>query len=169
MATTYNPATRWAYQFTLDQAAALAVPPAFRGGSVIVTLPDGRGQETLTIDATTGSVTLPTRFLGHYHAELRTSAGTKQPLVYAVNFDPAEYALSKIDAKELTDSFPPGILTLLKDPADAARHGGGLAEREEMAALIGLALLLLLVGESFFSNRFYRVTASPAVKTDSTA
>ncbi|MDD4889987.1 MAG: BatA domain-containing protein [Phycisphaerae bacterium] len=148
-----------AYHFTMDQQASVTAPNAFRGGSATVTLPDNRGTMKFEINGTTGAVTLPTRWLGYYRVELTAPppSGARQPILYAVNIDPDEFTLERANVKDLADAFPRNRLMVVSgaDQLQAGR-GKGPATPKEVGPLIGLALLLLLVGESFFSNRFYR-------------
>lgn len=154
----YQRGLQRAYEFHMDQPAAITVPVSLRGGSANITLPDNRGSMKLDVPAN-GVVPLPTRYLGHYRVELAAATGSaRQSVLYAVNFDPEEYALERIDPKDLTGAFPHNALVVARGETQlGAGRGKGPAAPKEIGPLIGLALLMLLIGESFFSNRFYRV------------
>jgi hypothetical protein len=152
-----------AYQFTLDQSGVVTAPAEFRTATASVDLPDARGSEKLDINATNGAIAVPTRFLGHYKLTLRSSGRNDETILYAVNFDPDEYALEKADTRELERAFPPNCFRVT-----GRDHGpdSGDASTEDYGPLVALALLLLLVGESFFSNRFYRPAGASPVTFD---
>ena len=162
-----------AYQFTLDQPGVVTAPAEFRAAAATVDLPDnsgvcgqpnGRGSEKLDINATTGAIAVPTRFLGHYRVTLRAPGHSDETILYAVNFDPEEYGLERADLHEVERAFPPNCFRVT-----GREHGnadGGESSTEDYGKLVGLALLLLLVGESFFSNRFYRPAGVSPVTFD---
>jgi hypothetical protein len=162
MTNAYTRGWQRAHQFTQspgpsDLGATITVPSVFRSGTAVVTLPDRRGQQRFAIDANTAAVSLPTHLLGLYRVQLQSTAGERQELLYAVNFDPAEYGLQKMDEKEVIAGFAPDRMVIVNGPSELQRsQSTRRTSREEIGAIVGVALLLLLVGESLFSNRFYR-------------
>ncbi|MCG3180522.1 MAG: hypothetical protein BIFFINMI_02884 [Phycisphaerae bacterium] len=163
----YNRGTQQAYQFVMDAKTSetvLTAPPSFRVGDAVEIPPDGRKRGSLTVGATTGKAALHTQYTGVWEVDFQGANGATRPVIYAVNADPHEYDLVKIDADQIAAGFPRDRFILVQDPSDLERgQARARSSQEEIGALVGLALLLLLIGESFFSNRFYRRPAASAL------
>ena len=119
--------------------------------------PEGRGARPLKIDQKAGSIQAPTDRVGFYTVELR-AGGRSESILYAVNFDPKEYELVRADPeKDIKPAFDADCFQVL---TGSVERSGGDSGPKDIWPEIGLALLLLLVGESFFANRFYKAPSS---------
>ncbi|MFP4356390.1 MAG: BatA domain-containing protein [Phycisphaerae bacterium] len=144
---------RWPTQVQLGQELILRVPEQLGGATATVRRPGRSGRDPLAIDPATRQVTLRPDVVGHWVVEFVT-AGQTIERGFSVNLDPAESDLQRLEAARIVDLFPPGLVRFGADATLAAAEGGRY--RRDLTVWVLLVLLVLLVGEPFFANRFYR-------------
>jgi hypothetical protein len=160
--------------FLLGSAVQFPLPrdwPAV-GGAAELYLPDG-SSKPVRLDPGQRVVLGEAARVGPHALLLRRSRDDKQGLVigYAVNSDPAESDLTPVDRSRLVNpnqpaagAFRPEACSIVSD-ADGLRRSQARRTRGwDVSALLALGMLVLLCGESFFSNRFYR-RPPPAAET----
>jgi hypothetical protein len=141
----------------LDPAAVAppgAVAAELAAGAFVMVTPAGR-RETATMAGPTGGIPLVEP--GFY--EIRSSAERgREPVVVAVNVDPAESDLSPLDPVELAGEVSGHAPAA---PTPAAGRDLTIEEQEQRQAIWWYLLaggMLLLIGELLVSNRRPRIT-----------
>jgi hypothetical protein len=110
-------------------------------------------QPALSIRNAEGPIGLPTDIAGHYR--VRTSDGTIPLLAYAVNVARGESDASRIDPATILARLPEGLALVVDDPDALGQAQRQHREGVSLKVLAALALLTLLIVETFFANRFY--------------
>jgi hypothetical protein len=143
--------------YTLGDTVVLEAPPELGGVTVSAKGPRDRDSLSLAIDARTRSVRFAPETLGHWQVEFSGNEGTYVRGL-SVNPHPRESDLTPIDPDQLAMRFPQGRLHLSNagDPLEARSDAPVLLELAPLALTL---LLVLLICESFFANRFYRQAA----------
>ncbi len=154
------------WQFTLGRPVQFPLPREWPlvGSSATVYLPDGT-EKPARIDPKQGVVLAEATQVGPHAVLLRRTSDDPSPFVfgYAVNSDPAESDLTLLDPTKLANAetveegfFDPKAFGIVRD-ADELRTQQSLRTRGwDLSGPLALAMLVLLCGESFFANRFYR-------------
>jgi hypothetical protein len=141
-------------QYACGQTAMLSVPRWMPGATVTLRRPGSPAEQTILPDAKRGAVIVPTGAPGDY--DVRFAEGEKKfERGFSVNAEAAESDLRPVEAARLAESFPPG-LAIVSDASELAGRRAAAREPLDLTPALLLALLAVLIGESFFANRFYR-------------
>lgn len=81
---------------------------------------------------------------------------------FSVNVSPAESDMRSIEPDKLSAMFPSDALVVARDATAVRRAWRGEELALDLTIPLLLALVLLMTGESFFANRFYRRSAMPS-------
>ena len=169
----------------LGQALELTLPNGPADGRVVWRRPDGSEPVILSaedLNAGDGNpaagrrgpvtVAVPRLETTGIHRFSWTPAQAKAPLVklVAVNHDSSEIDLTKADRADVEKLLADMQPEIVRNFSDGSLFKGQLEQNAggrtfEFAAALLIALLTLLIGESFLSNRFYRggdETVAPA-------
>ncbi len=136
------------------EAVVLPIPPGFETGAVTVRGPGDDSDRPVTTRTDRAATLLPDR-IGHWTVRFSTEERTEE-VGFSVNVDPAESDLTPVDAVEVARLFPAGRTFVGTDVASLERDERTVSESLDLSTPLLLGLLALLVGESFFANRFYK-------------
>jgi len=142
------------------QEVSVPAPRSMPGAVATVRHGDEQAERPVLLDLARRAVVLTGDRLGPWtvrfaDAERSVAAG------FSVNVDPAESRLAPA-GREIEDLFPPGSLRVADDVDQLRRQQQQARQPLDLAAPLLLVLLALVVGESFFANRFYRPADAPA-------
>jgi hypothetical protein len=146
---------------TLGQSVTLPLPREFRPTMTTIRRGPGRPAEPVPVYDQAEAITLHADRVGDWAVEF-AAEDRKASAGFSVNADPAESDLTPIGPEKLATLFAPGHVTTAADLQELAAADRTVARPLELLAPILLVLLALLVGESWFANRFYRQPAAPA-------
>jgi hypothetical protein len=134
------------------------------GSTARLYLPDGTDR-TADIDRRGRTILGTADQVGPHVIALGSGQRDVPPMLigYAVNIDPAESDLAPLDRERLVGRqdgeegiFRPEAFRVVAD-AEALRRGEAMRIGNlDISPLLALAMLVLLCGECFFANRFYR-------------
>jgi hypothetical protein len=116
--------------------------------------PAGVAQKARVDPASGVAVVEPDR-PGRWYADLAGPAG-KATQPFTVNVDPVESDLRLLSYDELRQRLGGRTLVSAADPQTLLRGGGRALRLARLDWPLALAATLLLIGESFLANRFYR-------------
>ena len=137
---------------------SVPIPRGFESSVITVTGPGDAAPRTLSA-ATHRAVTLRADRLGPWTLRFQEDARSTAR-GFSVNADPAESDLTPADPAEVAALFPDGS-AIVTDAPDALTFQQGEVDLPlDLTGPLLIALLVLLIGESFFANRFYKRPAS---------
>jgi len=144
------------------ESATVSAPRAMGGAMVTVRRPGSPVERPVPRDARRGTVTFPADAPGAWtvqfaEAERRVLRG------FSVNVDPAESDLTPADVEDLRLAIPSERLVVASGLADLAEHRRTVTQPLDLMVPLLLAVLVLMTGESYFANRFYRTDGPTAV------
>jgi len=150
---------------TCGQRVVVGFPRALAGAGVTLRRPDADNDEPLRPDPAGRTVTVKTDRPGPW--TLRFTHDRKhQTRGFSTNTSPAESDMRQADKAGVKAMFPPDKVVFAKD-MDEIRYAWQRSDVAlDLTVPLLLALILLMTGESFFANRFYRRSASPIVPTE---
>lgn len=93
---------------------------------------------------------------GNYLVRLPTPTGAFEEEAFSVNIDPAETLMHPQSREWIRSRFPPELAERLRFPGEGDLDTGGIPAEEPVAGHLALVMLLFLVMESWFGNRFYK-------------
>ena len=111
-----------------------------------------------------GLVHLPAGRAGHYQVlSDETGKSATSLLQYSVNVAEAESDPDRLDPAEIEAMFPTGLATVADSVESLSRIERQSPSLTDLAVPLALALLLMLLLETLFANRFYglKFTSSP--------
>jgi len=144
---------------TWGSAVAVPAPRSMPAAVATVRGPGQVNERPVLLDLASRSVLLQADRLGHWTVRF-TEADRQVQRGFSVNADPAESRLEPA-GNAVSALFPAEALTVASDQAELAKWIATVSQPLDLAAPILLILLVLIAGESFFANRFYRVVAAP--------
>ncbi len=145
--------------FTLGQKVTLVVPEDLGGVTVRARGPEGAGEQSLPVDIRTGSVGFRPAQVGNWQVEF---VGSQATIIrgLSVNTHPSESDLEPIEPEQLALRMPGGNVRIVTE-LDQLRRDSQAYSALDLAPLALAVLLALMIGESFFANRFYRQVSTP--------
>ena len=146
--------------YTWGQLASVGVPRSMAGAVVTLRKPDSRAELPLVYSPAQQALTIPADRLGHWTVRF-AAGGAAEQRGFSVNADFTESDLTAVAAEELHKVFPPDSLVIASDLSELTRRRRKVSRPLDLAVPLLLVLLVLLIGESFFANRFYRREESP--------
>jgi len=146
--------------FHWGRSASVAVPRSMPNALATVRRPGSRREQPALIGLHQRVLTLPADRLGHWTVQFAEGAD-RVARGFSVNVEADESDLTPVTAEELAVAFPPGQLLIASSVEDLARLRRTIRQPLDLAVPILLAVLALLIGESFFANRFYRTEQAP--------
>ena len=123
-------------------------------GTVTVRKPGQQADHPVTT-RTGRTVTLPADRLGSWVLRF-TAERRERAFAFNVNVDPAESDLTPADPKEVRALFPEGRALVTSGLDDLTRRQRLVVHPLDVTSAVLVGLLLLLIAESFFANRFYK-------------
>lgn len=141
--------------FHYGDEAVVPLPKSMKNPIVTLRRPDSQADEPVTPDFRRGVLALRADRLGHWLVRV-TEGDRKIEKGFSVNTDPAESRLAPVDPKAVLALFPPDQVHLFKEVQQVAQQRQTVSQSLDMAVPVLLAMLLLLTGEAFFANRFYK-------------
>jgi len=154
-----TPAADRIASLTAGTAATLTMPANL--GQNLTAQWSGRdqGNKNRRIDLKTTSNRITTSFSETGHLSLSDPPSPARPVfVASVNTADEESDLRRLEETEILARFTPGTASMVKSPEELARFQHRQKVGVDLVLPAGLLLLLLLIAESAFANRFYRIT-----------
>jgi hypothetical protein len=145
--------------FLWGQTATVAIPKAMDSAMITVRKPSSTGDEPVARALQQRVMNLRADRLGHWTVQFAEGANRLQK-GFSVNCDFAESDLTPIDGEDLREVIPRDQLVIASDLKDLAERRRTVTQPLDLAVPLLLVLLVLMMGESFFANRFYRVDES---------
>ncbi len=148
------------------RTATVAIPKAMEGAMMTVRKPGRRAEEPVVHAPRKRVLSIPADRLGHWTVQF-AEGDSRAYRGFSVNADFAESDLTPVRPKDLEILFGADRLVVASSMEDLAARRRTVRQPLDLAVPILLALLILMTGESFFANRFYRTeqsheTAEPA-------
>lgn len=137
------------------QTASVAIPQSTGNAMMTVRKPRSPAEEPVVRALHQRVLNLQADRLGHWTVEF-AEADRRLRRGFSVNADSGESDLATVDVEDLQEVLPADQLVVASDMADLAQRRRTVTQALDLAAPILLVLLLLMTGESFFANRFYR-------------
>ena len=145
-------------QFAWGQTAELSIPAAFRKPSITLRRPNDESDlamESTMYNLRRRLMMIPADQLGGYTLTFtetdRTSAEG-----FSVNVPIAESDLQTLKPKEIAANFPPSDMAVISSATDWTGATALTSPPLDILPPLLLLLLVLLTGESYFANRFYK-------------
>jgi len=142
------------------QIASVPIPRSAQSALMTVRRPHSAAEEPVVRALHQRVLNLRADRLGHWTVEF-TEGDTRLRRGFSVNADFAESDLTPVGAEDLRKILPADRLVVARDLAHLAERRRRVTQALDLAVPILLALLLLMTGESFFANRFYRQEEGP--------
>jgi hypothetical protein len=146
-------AEQTAYQW--GQSVSVSVPSGMTGATTTVRRAGAKSDQPVPITRNQHVVSLTADQLGPWTVRFVEAARAVER-GFSVNADFAESDLSPVDVAQLKTDFPADRLVIAKSPDDLAEHCRLVSQPLDIAVPLLLAMLALMIGESYFANRFYR-------------
>lgn len=137
------------------QTASVAIPKSMKVPAISIRRPGAAADQPVAPGPQEAVLNFRTDLPGHWTVTFTEGPGRVER-GFSVNGDPAESDLTPADPEELARHFPPGRLTIATDLGGLVDRRRTVAQPLDLVPPILLGLLILLMGESFFANRFYR-------------
>ncbi|MCD4824170.1 MAG: BatA and WFA domain-containing protein [Phycisphaerae bacterium] len=143
-------------QFICGHEVELAFPPGQNNPSVRIARPgDGEYQPLPTRGYLPGKMRLVADRLGHYSVAFAIGNSTRRR-GFSVNVSTTESDFRPVGKDRLAAIFPREGLRIVTDTADWQRASAMASQPLDLLPAALLVLLAMLIGESFFANRFYK-------------
>jgi hypothetical protein len=143
-------------QAACGQIITVPWPRAVGGATATLHRPGAAVPEPLPLDLGSQAVTLVPDRPGVWEVHF-AAADRRVVRAFAVNADRSEGELDPMSREELAALLDGGERVQIVGSLAEIRHGEGAATRTfDLGPWFWLALLAMLIGESFFANRFYR-------------
>ncbi|HUT02135.1 MAG TPA: BatA domain-containing protein [Phycisphaerae bacterium] len=137
------------------QTASVPIPRSMQNAMMTVRKPDSPAEEPVVRALDQRALSLQADRLGHWNVQF-SEASTRLRAGFSVNASFAESDLGPQDVEALRAVFPPDQFVVASDMADLTERRRTVTQALDLAAPLLVLLLLLMTGESFFANRFYR-------------
>lgn len=143
-----------ATQYTWGSEVLLDLPPGVDAPMVRVHAPGEPEPRMIEANLRQGVVAISADRIGHYTAEF-TRGMSMMTRGFSVNVPLAESDLRPVDPDRLAEAFGESLLVVSSADERATQLGRAEAPLNLLPILL-IALVAVLIGESYFSNRFYR-------------
>jgi hypothetical protein len=157
--------------YPLGATASVPVPRGFARPVVTLRKP-GENDKPIPADLRSRLLSIPCDRLGHWTLEF-SEAGRKMSCGFSVNAPAAESDLSPADKAKVETLFPPGGVSFAASAEEISRQESTTTQPLDLLTPFLVGMLVLLTGESFFANRFYKrgnpVLAGPAGSDNASA
>ena len=140
---------------TCGSSVVVPFPRRLAGAAVTVRKPGAEGDVPAAADAAGRTVTVPADTPGPW--DLRFTCGDlHESRGFSANTSPLESDMTAADPAKLEAMFPPDRMVVAGD-IDAIRRAWQRGQMPlDLTVPLLLALVVLMTGESYFANRFYR-------------
>lgn len=146
--------------YTWGQDVTLPLPKGLQNVVVTVRRPGSESEQPVLPDFRRRLVTIKADALGSWL--VRFAEGDKKvERVFAVNADPKESDLAPQDVRPLEQFFAAGKMKIVKEVNQIGRDRQAISKSLDLSVPVLLALLVLMMAEAFFANRFYKTPAPP--------
>ncbi len=140
----------------LGRTVTLSPPQATAATVATIRRPSGEDAETVVLGGRKRALTVPADERGHWGVEF-ASGEMRHERGFSVNTAATESDLTGMEDRALTEAFGADKVLIAADADELARHRRTVAMPLDLTAPLLLVLLALLIAESFFANRFYRI------------
>jgi len=145
--------------YTLGETARVPFPRKMASPVVTVRRPGQAGEAAETPPGDAREVTVRADRVGQYVVSFAQD-DRRWEFGFSVNAPAVESDLATVPADRIGEKFPPGRFRVLT-PDQAGEADERIVEKTlDLTGPLLLTLLLLLTGEAFFANRFYKRAAS---------
>ena len=144
----------------LGRSVSLAMPQSMAGAVATVRPPGEAQPDTAVLGKRRRTLSITANVPGHWNVEF-VSGDERERRGFSVNTAPSESNLSGADEQRLAEAVGKDNLLIVSDLAELDRHRKRVAQPLDLTAPLLLAALALLIGESYFANRFYRTDTVP--------
>jgi len=144
--------------YTYGRNVTFPLPKEMRNPKVLVLRPGRKLPEKAQADVVRRTVSLRVDRCGPWELSFTEGSLTSR-FGFSVNSAPAESDLTPIKPQKVMTLLPEGRGIIAADVADLAGRAGTVPQALDLAPLLLIGLLVLLTGELFFANRFYRQPA----------
>lgn len=159
-ATSQERQAAWSYLW--GEVVSVPVPTGLGLATAMVQRPGAPSAVSARVSPA-GAVDLHLDELGPWTVSFTGQNGQAE-VGFSVNADPAESDLSRVDPNVLIDTFGGDRLLITTDIEEAQRRQLTVSQRLDLLTPLLLALLVLLIAESYFANRFYKRGAMTAMQ-----
>ena len=144
------------------QAIMLPIPQALGAATITVKGPTDSAERPVLPDARQRAVNLLASDLGRW--DVRMTEGSRHvERGFSVNAEAAESDLTPAEPKRVCGLFPPDCSAVTASVSELIESRRMIQQPLDLSVPLLLALLALIVGESFFANRFYKQTVVAGV------
>ncbi|MFP4054108.1 MAG: BatA domain-containing protein [Phycisphaerae bacterium] len=147
--------------YTYGGSANVFVPRKMGLATAAVRMPGQSGFESTTVNPKR-VITIPAEQLGHWDVQL-TGTDAQRTVGFSVNAPARESDLAAIDANDVGTYLPGASVQVVSTPEELVEQQRMVHKNLDLVAPILLALLVLMTGEAYFANRFYKRGAETAV------
>ena len=147
--------------FAYGKEAVVPLPKSMKNPIVTIRRPGSQADEPVIPDFRRGALALRADRLGHWTVRI-TEGDRTITKGFSVNPEPSESRLTPADPKKVLELFAPGQARIYKEVQQATQERQMINQPLDMTVPVLLALLLLLTGEAFFANRFYKQPSQTA-------
>ena len=144
-------------------SASVAIPPELAKPVVTVRRPDARTEEPLVVGPRTRAVTFLADELGQWTVRLGDGKAGGIERGFSVNAEQSESDLGPADATRVKAMFPPGRVSIVTGLEDLKRNRQEITQSLDLMPPLLLGMLLMMIVESFFANRFYKTGQESAI------
>jgi hypothetical protein len=140
--------------YLLGETVTMRLPEDLAGVTAVA-LPGGdEDQRPLTVSPRSRTVTLTADRVGHWRVRFAGSNGSRVR-GFSVNPEAGESDLRALTSEDLAARLAGRDLQVVRSPEELTDEGSSARTVDLVTAVLAL-LLVLMIGESFFANRFYR-------------
>ncbi len=146
----------------VGQVASIAVPRGIGPATAAVKRPGQSGFEPVVVSPKR-VIAVPAEVPGHWDVQL-TGEKSTDTVGFSTNAPSGESDLRPVDPNDARAYLSAELLEIVSSPAELRREQRMVSEDLHIAGPLLLVLLALMIGESWFANRFYKRGGQTAVE-----
>lgn len=147
--------------YNWGQLVSFQIPKTMKAPTATLRRPDSPSDEAITLDLLSRTVNIDADKLGNWMLAF-TEGSQKVQFGFSVNAPVDESDPTPIAQDKLKEFFPPGKLTMATGAAQVTQNAVAIVDSLDLAPLLLVAIMAIMIGESFFSNRFYKQASNTA-------
>jgi hypothetical protein len=141
--------------YTWGATAVVPIPKSMDSALMTVRRPSAPAEEPIVRNLSERALSLPCDRLGDWTVQFAQGAD-RLVRGFSVNADFEESDLTRATAQDLQRLMPADHLVIASDLNDLVQRRKTVTQPLDLAIPLLLGLLALMIGESYFANRFYR-------------
>jgi hypothetical protein len=145
--------------YVLGETVTMALPEDLAGVTAVALPPGDEDQRPLTVSPRGRTVTLTADRVGHWRVRFTGGQATRER-GFSVNPEAGESDLTALGPEDLAARLAGRDLQVIRSLDELADQENSTRTADLVTPVLVL-LLALMIGESFFANRFYRRVARP--------